>query len=197
VGLRRKIALVLPVFSDFDNHLKRSFTCKLQIAGIPMDIIIDGYNLIGSDRGLRGELEHQRNWLVQRLSLYQELRGHTVTLVFDGWKSGGLDEVLEVKHGLRVVFSRQGEKADSVIVRLARQKGSGCVVVTSDREVRRAVERFGAAAIYAGEFSHILRNIELSAELGGEQDERRSNKKGNPNRISKTERKRLQRLKKL
>ena len=127
-------------------------------------IIIDGYNLIGSDRGLRGELEHQRNWLVQRLSLYQEVKGHAVTLVFDGWKSGSLDEVSEIKQGVRIVFSRQGEKADSVIVRLARQKGSGCVVVTSDREVRRAVERFGAAAIYAGEFSQILRNLELSAE---------------------------------
>jgi predicted RNA-binding protein with PIN domain len=162
-----------------------------------MEIIIDGYNLIGSDRGLRGELEHQRNWLVQRLSLYQDLKGHAATLVFDGWKLGSLDEVSEIKHGVRIVFSRQGEKADSVIVRLARQKGSGCVVVTSDREVRRAVERFGAVAIYAGEFSQILRNLELSAETAGQQDERRSSKKGNPNRLGKKERKRLGRLKKL
>jgi uncharacterized protein len=162
-----------------------------------MEIIIDGYNLIGSDRGLRGELEHQRNWLVQRLSLYQEVKGHAVTLVFDGWKSGSFDEVSEIKQGVRIVFSRQGEKADTVIVRLARQKGSGCVVVTSDREVRRAVERFGAAAIYAGEFSQILRNLELSAETESEREERRSNKKGNPNRLGKKERKRLGRLKKL
>jgi predicted RNA-binding protein with PIN domain len=162
-----------------------------------MEIIIDGYNLIASDRGLRGDLEHQRNWLVQRLSLYQEVKGHTVALVFDGWKSGSLDEVSERKHGVRIVFSRQGEKADSVIVRLARQKGSGCVVVTSDREVRRAVERFGAAAIYAGEFSQILRNLELSPETDSQHDERRSNKKGNPNRLGKKERKRLGRLKKL
>ena len=111
-----------------------------------MDIIIDGYNLIGSERGLRGDLEHQRNWLLQRLLLYQQVRGHTVVLVFDGWKTGLIDEVSENKHGVRIVFSRQGEKADSVIVRLARAKGSGCVVVTSDREVRRAVEKFGAAA---------------------------------------------------
>src|SRR5687768_1396263 len=162
-----------------------------------MNIIIDGYNLIGSERGLRGDLEHQRNWLLQRLSVYQQVRGHTVVLVFDGWKTGLIDEVSENKHGVRIVFSRQGEKADSVIVRLARQKGSGCVVVTSDREVRRAVERFGAAAIYAGEFSQILRNLELSAETDGQQDERRSSKKGNPNRLGKKKRKRLGRLKKL
>jgi predicted RNA-binding protein with PIN domain len=162
-----------------------------------MEIIIDGYNLIGSDRGLTGELEHQRNWLVQRLSIYQEIKGHNVGLVFDGWKSGSLDEVSEIKQGIQIVFSRQGEKADSVIVRLARQKGSGCVVVTSDREVRRAVEKFGAAAIYAGQFSQVLRNLELSSEADSHADRDRSNKKGNPSRLGKKERKRLGRLKKL
>jgi len=162
-----------------------------------MDIIIDGYNLIGSERGLIGDLEHQRNWLLQRLSLYQQVKGHTVALVFDGWKSGCMDEVSENKQGVRVVFSRQGEKADSVIVRLARAKGSGCVVVTSDREVRRAVEKFGAAAVYASEFSRILRNLELSADAGDNRQARRPNKKGNPNRLAKTERQRLGRLKKL
>jgi predicted RNA-binding protein with PIN domain len=161
-----------------------------------MDIIIDGYNLIGSERGLTGGLEHQRNWLLQRLSRYQELRGHTVVLVFDGWKAGLTDEVSQDKQGVRIVFSRQGEKADSVIVRLARAKGSGCVVVTSDREVRRAVEKFGAAAIYADEFSRILRNLDLAG--GGRlEGERRPNKKGNPKRLAKSERQRLGKLKKL
>ena len=162
-----------------------------------MDIIIDGYNLIGNERGLRGDLEHQRNWLLQRLSLYQEARGHTVVLVFDGWKSGLMDEVSESKQGVRIVFSRQGEKADSVIVRLARAKGSGCVVVTSDREVRRAVEKFGAAAVYADEFSRILRKLELAADGGSDEGGRRPNKKGNPKRLAKNERQRQGRLKKL
>jgi predicted RNA-binding protein with PIN domain len=162
-----------------------------------MNIIIDGYNLIGNERGLRGDLEHQRNWLLQRLSLYQEARGHSVVLVFDGWNSGLVDEVSESKQGVRIVFSRQGEKADSVIVRLARAKGSGCVVVTSDREVRRAVEKFGAAAVYADEFSRILRNLEFAADAGSHEEKRRPNKKGNPKRLAKTERQRLGRLKKL
>ena len=162
-----------------------------------MDIIIDGYNLIGNEHGLRGDLEHQRNWLLQRLSLYQEARGHNVVVVFDGWKSGLMDEVSETKQGIRIVFSRQGEKADSVIVRLARAKGSGCVVVTSDREVRRAVEKFGAAAVYADEFSRILRHLEFTADADSHEGERRPNKKANPKRLAKNERQRLGRLKKL
>jgi predicted RNA-binding protein with PIN domain len=162
-----------------------------------MDVIIDGYNVIGNEHGLRGELEHQRNWLLQRPSLYQEVRGHTVVLVFDGWKTGLMDEVSEKKQGVRIVFSRRGEKADSVIVRLARTKGSGCVVVTSDREVRRSVEKFGAAAVYADEFSRILRNLELAADAGNHEAKPRPNKKGNPKRLAKSERQRLGRLKKL
>ena len=119
-----------------------------------------------------------------------------MVLVFDGWKSGLTDEVSQDKQGVQVVFSRQGEKADSVIIRLARAKGSGCVVVTSDREVRRAVEKFGAAAIYADEFTRILRNLDL-ADAGSQEGERRPNKKGNPKRLAKSERQRLGKLKKL
>jgi predicted RNA-binding protein with PIN domain len=196
VSLHGKIALVLPGFSDFDNHLQEPISLS-EVRGISMDIIIDGYNLIGSEHGLRGDLEHQRNWLLQRLSLYQRVRGHTVVLVFDGWKTGLIDEVSENKHGVRLIFSRQGEKADSVIVRLARAKGSGCVVVTSDREVRRAVEKFGAAAVYADEFSRILRNLDLTADGGSHEGERRPNKRGNPKRLAKTERQRQGKLKKL
>lgn len=163
-----------------------------------MEIIIDGYNLIGSRYGLGADLERRRNWLVQRLSLYQEMKGHRVVVVFDGWKSGSIDEMSkQPKQGLRVVFSRQGEKADSVVIRLAREKGSGCVVVSSDREVRRAVAKFGAAAIYADEFGEILRNLELNAEPGESQISPRPSKRGNPKRLSKVSRKRLEKLKKL
>lgn len=163
-----------------------------------MVIIIDGYNLIGSDQGLGGGLEHKRNWLVQGLSLYHKRKGFDVIVVFDGWRSGSLDEVKQQSGGLTVVYSKQGEKADSVIVRIARQKGSGCVVVTSDREVRNAVERLGATAVYAGEFAEILRSMDNPFHydepgLMGE----RSVKQGNSRQLSKTERRRREKLKKL
>jgi predicted RNA-binding protein with PIN domain len=165
-----------------------------------MEVIIDGYNLIGSDQGLRGNLEQKRNWLVQRLSLYQKRKGFSVIVVFDGWRSGRINEVEEKRDEVTVVYSRQGEKADSVIVRIARQKGSGCVVVTSDREVRSAVERFGATAIYAGEFAAIMRSLDTSFsddEAHEDEIEDLPLKKGNARQLSKTERKRRDKLKKL
>ncbi|TAK07513.1 hypothetical protein EPO44_03905 [bacterium] len=174
-------------------------------------IIIDGYNLIGSEKGLTGNLEAQRDSLVRQLQRYQESKGYPITVVFDGWRSGWRHEVEERSGGITIIFSQLGEKADSVIQRLAREMGSGCVVVTSDREVRSAAEASGAVAIYAGEFSAKLRDLELKGtgfqglrDQGLEEfvDEgmkglRDKEKRGNPRRLSKRERKRRGKLKKL
>jgi predicted RNA-binding protein with PIN domain len=163
-----------------------------------MDIIIDGYNLIGSDQGMHGALERKRDWLIQRLSIYRTMKKFGIVVVFDGWRSGWAHEAEEKREGINIVYSRQGEKADDVIVRIARQKGSGCVVVTSDREVRKAVEKFGATAVYAGEFNAILRNLDRpSTEDEDENSTALPMRGGNPNRPSKTERRRQEKLKKL
>ena len=163
-----------------------------------IQIIIDGYNLIGNLDGLRGNLESKRRRLIQQLALYYARKGHPVTVVFDGWHSGWLHEVEERIDGITVIYSQQGEKADAVIVRLARKSGNGCVVVTSDREVRNAVERFGAAAIYAGEFNSILHRLETGVDDDEEDSPSDpSTKAGNPKRLSKVERRRRERLKKL
>lgn len=165
-------------------------------------IIVDGYNLIGSDRGLTGNLEGKRSRLIQQLQQYHVRKDYPVTVVFDGWRSGWVHEVQEKSGGITVIFSQQGEKADSVIQRLARQLGSGCVVVTSDREVRRGVETSGAVAVYAGEFSAKLRSLDTDFAMENDEDGdfevfRDQEKRGNPRRLSKLERKRRERLKKL
>lgn len=163
-----------------------------------MEIIIDGYNLIGSDAGLTGNLEHKRNWLVQELASYHRAKGHDITVVFDGWRSGAPNQVEKKRDGVAIVYSRLGEKADEVIIGIARKKGSGCVVVTSDREVRNAVERFGAVALYAGQFSAMLHNqAEWFDDAQPEHHEPGAHKKGNPRRLSKKERKRREKLEKL
>jgi predicted RNA-binding protein with PIN domain len=165
---------------------------------ITMDLIVDGYNLIGSDRGLVGALEPKRNWLVQRLSAYQKIKQFRVIAVFDGWRSGANEEVAQKKDGVTVVYSQINEKADAVIIRLARQKGAGSVVVTSDREIRRAVERFGAVAVSAGEFNQILRALDGNAcEEDFATEEFDASQKGNPRRASKSDRRRNEKLKKL
>lgn len=129
-----------------------------------MDLIIDGYNLIGAEGGLSGTLEHKRNWLIQQLTAYERRKKFNLIVVFDGWRAGRSEETRERHDNVWVLYSRAGEKADSVIIRLAHEKGGGCVVVSSDREIARAVERFDAVAIYAGEFNEILRGLEGAGE---------------------------------
>jgi uncharacterized protein len=160
-----------------------------------MDVILDGYNLIGAERGLGEALEPKRNWLVQRLSAYRKIKRFNLTVVFDGWRSGAVDESLQIKDGVSVVYSRLGEKADAVIIRLARAKGSGSVVITSDREIKKAVERFGAVAVSSDEFSRILRSVDGgNAEEFFDEDgfDHPNSKRG-----SKSERRREEKLRKL
>lgn len=162
-----------------------------------MDLIIDGYNLIGSEQGLGGALERKRLWLMQRLSQYQKRKGFNVTVVFDGWRSGSVRETAERRDGIAIVYSRLGEKADAVIVRIARSKGGGCVVVTSDREIRSAVEKFAAVAVSADEFNRILE--ELDGVDTGDQDGEGwyGEAQAGKGQLSKADRRRREKLKKL
>lgn len=172
-------------------------------------MVIDGYNIIGRQKGLRGDLEAKRTKLLADLSRYYQLKGYPVTVVFDGWRSGWEVEHEERVGGISVIFSRRGEQADTVIVRLARELGSACVVVTSDREVQKEASACGGTAIYSGEFEARLNIVLLGGGLSGpgERDDVEEPddsdrplfgaKKGNPFRRSKKERRRIAKLRKL
>jgi predicted RNA-binding protein with PIN domain len=167
-----------------------------------IQIIVDGYNVIGSEKGLRGDIEARRADLIGRLARYQSLKGYSVTVVFDGWGSGWPSEHGELRQGVEVVFSRHGEKADEVIVRMAEELGSACLVVSSDREVARRVRAAGGVAVSVGEFGARLAQVAGADPDEGMRSEEgnpvvRTEKKGNPRRLSKQERKKRLRLNKL
>lgn len=170
-----------------------------------MRIIVDGYNVIGRDKGLRGDLEKKRRVLVERLSGYRRIKGFPVTVVFDG---GDLGETREQVGGVEVIFSGRGVTADEVIVRMAEELREGCTVASSDREVQRRVQSSGGIAIYSGEFESRLRAALESSPSHPERapfdkddpDEAKGSpkpKKGNPRKLSKAERQRQERLKRL
>ena len=159
-----------------------------------LHIIVDGYNLIGSENGLRGNLENRRKRLLEQLQRYHEKKDYPITVVFDGWRSGWIYEMEEKVGDLTVIFSRQREKADDVVQRLARELGDACVVVTSDRELRMAVEASGATAIYAREFERKLRGIgDIDARPEWDRTPT-AQKRGNPKKLPKGERKRREKL---
>ncbi len=117
----------------------------------PHTVFVDGYNYIRNTPALaeveRLNMEAGRAALIQRLVSRYRHTPHQVVVVFDG------DGASETSHPVagfergRVIFSRRGEKADHVIVRLAAEVcGSGreAVVYSNDREVRLESERHGA-----------------------------------------------------
>lgn len=172
-------------------------------------LIVDGYNLIGHDGGLRGDLRMRRERLVRRLADYHRRRSHRVTVVFDGWRSGWSTEREEWIEDVLVIYSREGEPADEVIARLARAEGASVVVVSSDRAVQSAVRAAGGVPLSCGEFTRKLSelSIEIPAplsvapEVWKEEEPAgrgvRTPKKGNPRRKSKEERRKEAKLKKL
>jgi len=163
-----------------------------------MDLIIDGYNLLALDKRLDRGLEQSRKSLVKTLVRYRQAKPLNLTVVFDGWRSGQANESRFLQDGINIIYSRLGEKADAVVIRLAREKNSGAVVVSSDREIRNAVERFDAVAIHAQEFNDILQQLEFPGEDHGSEDyHHRPSQRSSANRISKLDRKRQEKLRKL
>jgi len=176
-----------------------------------MHIIIDGYNLIRQSDSLRRfekySLEEGRNELIRRMVRYKRLKSHRLTIVFDGWIGGSPNEERTREGGITIIYSRLGEKADEVIKRIARKRGGEeIVVVTSDGGVAAAISRTSGVTISSPEFEDKVRMEEEEAVLFekgmlAEDDDDDpmvgTKKKGPSRRISKKERLKQKRFKKL
>jgi hypothetical protein len=157
-----------------------------------MHLIIDGYNLLHVNRSLINlnsiQLQWERERLIDQLSTYQKVKPRGVTVVFDGWQEGWSTETREKKKGIEVIFSKLGEKADDVIKRLVKEKGSGTIVITSDRDVARFAQRMGVAVIPSEQFREKLeKGSSHRIEENPEEEEREIRKKGPSRRLSKQE----------
>ncbi len=143
----------------------------------PMWIVIDGYNVIRRSPLLapldRRDLKEGRDALLAALGAYRRLKGHRITVVFDGWGQGGASEQAALVAGVRVVFSRRGERADQAILRLVEKAAEGSVVVTSDRALAQDVRLTGAVVLSTEEFEGRLDRAlrEGNGESAQEDDE--------------------------
>src|SRR3990172_2832679 len=98
-----------------------------------MRIVIDGYNLLKALPDCRGieanDRDAARGYLLVQLGRYRWLRGHQITVVFDGWIGGHPIERRSQASGVQVIYSQRGEQADAVIRRLAPEVAHQGVVV--------------------------------------------------------------------
>jgi len=173
-----------------------------------MFILIDGYNLIRQSDILRSyehkSLEAGRRALIARLAEYEKKKGHKITVVFDGWKSGSADEERDRAGKINIIYSRYGEKADDVIKRIASHTAEEIIVVSSDREISSYITRCGKTDLASLEFEGIMNKV-ISTSMGGnfatekndENQDRQDKKKGPARRLSRAKRHAQTKIKKL
>ncbi len=172
-------------------------------------VVVDGYNLIRQSARLSAKeelsLEHGRQALVERLRQYKRIRGHRITVVFDGINKLALGEEETRQKGIRIIYSRQGETADSVIKKICRNESQRVLVVTSDRELAKYAETCGSVSLDSEDFETKIemalygdfKEVKEEDEEEGWSPSSGTRKKGPAKRRSKKERRRRQKRRKL
>ncbi|NWF98591.1 MAG: NYN domain-containing protein [Nitrospirae bacterium] len=147
-------------------------------------IIIDGYNLIGT---AHRDLKKQRETLINSLIEYKKRKGHEITLVFDGWRSGSAKESHIITGGIKIIYSRIGDTADSVIKRIISKERREWIVVTSDRAIADYAWQNASIPISSDDFYKALFITEQDYTDDEELEYTEIKRKGNPRQLSKKE----------
>jgi predicted RNA-binding protein with PIN domain len=114
------------------------------------EILVDGYNVIKRDASFQSvckkSFEAARHALITQLVNRYRHTPHRVTVIFDG---DAPQEQTMHQQRIRIIFSRAGETADSVIARLAAQartEGRDVEMFSDDLEIQYAVKSIGGRA---------------------------------------------------
>lgn len=139
--------------------------------------------------------------LIDSLIEYRKKKGHIITIVFDGWKTGGAQENQSVIGGIKVIYSRLGERADSVIKRIISAESHGWIVVTSDRDIAAHAWSSGSVPISSEDFLSAIGKEQSDGTILYDEDNEeeyvKPSRKGNPKKPSKKEKAIKQTLNKL
>jgi predicted RNA-binding protein with PIN domain len=123
--------------------------------GGAVHIVIDGYNLIKQLFGVSHVPQAKRDQYVDQLIGQAAIRGHRLTIVFDGGEFGFPSS--ERHNGSEVIYSGYRESADDVIKRyVAQHRNSDMLIVTSDRAIRDFVHNLGVETVSALDFSRLF-----------------------------------------
>jgi predicted RNA-binding protein with PIN domain len=127
------------------------------------DILVDGYNVIKRDAGFQTlsvkSLTAARQLLIDQLASRYRHTPHQVIVVFDG---EGVSERSTQDRRVRIIYSRSGETADSVIARLAassRAAGREVELYSDDSEVIQSVSRQGGKV---GSTSQLTKHLQAA-----------------------------------
>ncbi len=130
-------------------------------------LLVDGYNVIFGWDELnelsRTSLDAARTRLMDMLSNYQGYRGMKLILIFDAYKVEGAAGEYFRYHNIDVIYTKEDEKADACIERLAHEIGRKhtVTVATSDNLEQVTVMSSGARRLSARE---LMKDVEEASE---------------------------------
>ncbi len=135
-------------------------------------IFVDGYNVINSWPNLKQtkefSFEAARQTLIDKLHNYGVFKACKIVLVFDAHKvAGSLEKREQVNQNISVVFTKDGETADSYIEKKVNALGRKyeIVVVTSDSLEQQTVFQRGAVRMSSLEFYNEVLKVEKSIKI--------------------------------
>lgn len=135
-------------------------------------IFVDGYNVINSWPNLKqkkdSSFEGARQTLIDKLHNYGVFKACKIVVVFDAHKViGSLEKKEQVNKNISIVFTKDGETADSYIEKKVNSLGRKheIVVVTSDSLEQQIVFQRGAVRMSSLEFYNEIVKVEKSIQL--------------------------------
>ena len=135
-------------------------------------IFVDGYNVINSWPDLKQKkdfsFEAARQSLIDKLHNYGVFNECKIVLVFDAHKvHGSIEKKEEINKNISVVFTKDGETADSYIEKKVNALGRKheIVVVTSDNLEQQTVFQRGAVRMSSLEFYNEVTKIEKKIKV--------------------------------
>lgn len=120
-------------------------------------LIVDGYNVINAWQRLKkiseNDLESSRDALISYIMEYSKLKGYEAYVVFDAYNVKGVDEKIENINGIKVIYTREKQTADSYIEKFIStlSKYDEVAVATSDYAEQQIALGKGAIRISSRE----------------------------------------------
>jgi uncharacterized protein len=138
------------------------------------NVFVDGYNVINSWPGLRDiveySLEAARQKLIDTLQNYAVYKGYKIFIVFDAHMKKGSLGNREIYSSVVVIYTKEGETADSYIEKAVNDIGRKievCVVTSDSLEQQLAFQR-GAIRASSTEFYFEVKQVEELIKIKAE-----------------------------
>ena len=125
---------------------------------------VDGYNIINSWPELirikENSLELAREKLIDEMAEYASLSNENLVVVFDAYNSDGEKENIFEKLGIKIVYTKKFQTADTYIEKMTNKyaRRHNVKVVTDDGQIQSLAFERGASRITALELRNDLLN---------------------------------------